>query len=127
MPVPLKAIANTFRMEAEFLKSLLGDKEDRHCLSDLERQTVMYFFGLPKDSKQEGDIYNFVGGGSIAWDFLQSHSLKVKPQEWLHSQVEAFCFHTALEDRGHHEKASQGTRKWSRYQGTKLEAMITRN
>lgn len=65
MPVPLKAIANTFRMEAEFLKFLLGDKEDRHCLSDLEQQTVMYFFRLPKDSKQEGDIYNFIGGGGV--------------------------------------------------------------
>lgn len=67
MPVPLKAIANTFRMEAEFLKFLLGDKEDRHCLSDLERQTIMYFFRLLKDSKRGWDIHNFTGGVLIAW------------------------------------------------------------
>lgn len=73
MPVPLKAIANMFRMKAEFLKPLLGDKEDRHCLSDLERQTVMYFFRLLKDSKQGWDIHNFIGGVLIAWDFIQSH------------------------------------------------------
>lgn len=70
MPVPLKAIANTFRMEAEFLKFLLGVKEDRHCLSDLEQQMVMYFFRLLKDSKRGWDIHNFTGGVSITWDFI---------------------------------------------------------
>lgn len=73
MPVPLKAIANMFRMKAEFLKSLLGDKEDRRCLSDLERQTDRYFFQLPNDSKQGWDMHNFRGGVLSAGDFIQSH------------------------------------------------------